>query len=218
MSAVCACGKQYTRRSSLSRHKVQCMYGYYKVPRNKRKIDFEEFHLQKEVHKFQLTTEDRKENSSSSAEEEENQSSVEENQRSDEEKEQANSSDDAEKSHSTSDGEKNDSTSDSNNELEYGEDIYFGEDQVSESDKESTNSNSSDEKEINSNYYPFPNMETALIYLWAHVHPRLSIRKIQGLLDLLHTPGFTISNVPKTTYLLQKHKKHLPLVSTSKCN
>ena len=58
-------------------------------------------------------------------------------------------------------------------------------------------------------------METSLLYLWTHAHPRISKRKIQGLLHILHTPGFSVANVPKTTYHLQKYQKRLPKLETS---
>ena len=87
-------------------------------------------------------------------------------------------------------------------------------DQESDSEERSE-SEHSDKQNEKSTHFPFPNMETALIYLWAHSQPRLSKHKIQALLDVLHTPGFTIENVPKITHHLQKHKQRLPSIQTS---
>ena len=70
-------------------------------------------------------------------------------------------------------------------------------------------------QEQKTNHYPFPNMETGLLYLWAHAHPRISKRKLQGLLDVLLKPGFSLQNAPKTAYYLQKYATALPTLNIS---
>ena len=67
----------------------------------------------------------------------------------------------------------------------------------------------------NSAFFPFANKETALLYFWANSQPRISTRKLQLLLDILHTKNFSIKKVPKSIYLLQKAQNNLPSMPIS---
>ena len=98
------------------------------------------------------------------------------------------------------------------------EEIYYGDEPVSPlfilSD-EGYVEDKENHHEQKANHDPFPNMETGLLYLWAHTHPRISKRKLQVLLDVLLTPGFSLQNVPKTAYYLQKYATALPTLNIS---
>ena len=67
-------------------------------------------------------------------------------------------------------------------------------------------------KELNDGYFPFPNMECALLFTWANLNPRITSRKLKLLLEILHTPGVNIGNLPKTLYFFQQLKKNLPIL------
>ena len=96
------------------------------------------------------------------------------------------------------------------------------EDQIDEENNSSFDSNQSEENNEVANsddgevlddqkatgaYFPFTSKEASLLYLWAFSAPNLSKRKLQNLLTILHTPGFDVSKLPKSTYFFLKQKQ-----------
>ena len=95
--------------------------------------------------------------------------------------------------------------------------IYFEEDLASSisEEEDSESRNISDIVEEKASYFPFTNKETALLYLWANLQPRISTRKLQLLLDVLHTPDFDVRNLPTSTYRMNKVEKKIPILKIS---
>ena len=219
MDFSCACGKQCTRRSLLKRHKWRCVFGIYKIRHNKRKAGRDS------------SLSDSGDTSGQSNEQSDNERVL--NNKTTEKKvahkrDRSISSNDGAASldsiEQSDDGSKNSEEKSQADFLSLHEESDIQSQDICLPDESSSDLQSdqeerseySNENEEKYTHFPFPNMETAMIYLWAHVHPRLSKRKIQALLDVLHAPGFTPANVPKTVYHLQKYKKGLPTLNTSK--
>jgi len=72
------------------------------------------------------------------------------------------------------------------------------------------------DKEGDSGYFPFPNMECALLFTWTNLNPRITSRKLKLLLEILHTPGFNVNNLPKTLHFFQLLQKKLPILQVGK--
>ena len=220
MDFACVCGKEYTRRSSLNRHKVKCAFGYYTYNHSKRKLKTNNF-SDSESSQLQNDDADVEEQKILSKKQpkivDDNDSQFSSNEEASSESSQLESDiDQPQQSESSEESEILFEEALSVEESDGGVEVEEDNSSNGDSDTEhKIESDVSDSEEKKSHHYPFPNMETALIYLWAHVHPRLSKRKIQGLLEVLHTPGFKLANVPKSTHHLQKYKKRLPLIKTS---
>ena len=83
-------------------------------------------------------------------------------------------------------------------------------DSSSQADSQNDSTNGDQESPDLDNFFPFPNIETALLFFWANTTPRISKRKLQQLLDILHFTNFKVQNVPKTVHMLKKYKLQLP--------
>ena len=211
MSFTCACGKGYTRRSSLNRHKGQCPLVLLPIRFRKRKHDTKDLGQNQQQEQQEEESKSNQKSSCSSSIDQLNIS------------DQSDEDESSKHSHSNTEEEAdsdNTEQSDSQEERDQGryleeDELFFGHDPLSPaSDHSIHNESDTDEKE-HASHHPFPNMETALLYLWSQTQPRLSKRKLQGLLDVLRTPGFTLANVPKTAYNLQKYSQSLPILDTS---
>ena len=65
-------------------------------------------------------------------------------------------------------------------------------------------------------YFPFPNLESALLYTWCNLNPRISTRKMKLLLEILHTPEFKVTNLPKSLYFFDHMRSKMPTIQLRK--
>ena len=239
MELRCKCGQTYLNQSSLNRHKKSCVFGLVIIRRGKRKNPE---HLQHEDRVPQGQEEQQEEDLSSideprplnrpvfeekkaaskcnkfaSSESSECISSQSNSDESESESESESGSESESESESKIESEsESDDISEKENDSDIDEDdVYFGEEIAGGNEAPISNLVEDMERKEKKEYFPFPNKETALLYFWAHSNPRISKRKMQGLLYILHTPGFSLASVPKTSYHLQKYKKQLPKIKPS---
>ena len=197
MDYRCACGRVLSSKSSLNRHKLSCSSDALNIivanPNKKQKVERKEENdnAHRQPHQQPRNIRQLQGSDSSDFESEATASGRDD------------SEDETEEASENTAIESQKSSEDS---------IYFGEDKesLSEFEEQSDASSVFSEGGNKGNFFPFQNKETALLYLWAHVHPRISTRKLQCLLDVLHTPGFDVQNLPPSTYLLKKVQKKLP--------
>ena len=160
MSFTCACGKGYTRRSSLHRHKGQCPLVLLPIRFRKRKHDTKD-HGQNQQQKQQ---EEESSNQISSCS-----SSIDQSHISDQSDEDESSKETHSNTEEEADSDNNEQ-SDSQEEREQGryleeDEMFFGHDPLSPaSDHSIHNESDTDEKQEHASHHPFPNMETALLY------------------------------------------------------
>ena len=182
---TCGCNQTFTRNDSLVRHQRTCYFGPLLVNPTKKK-------------RLQLINDDERYISESNFEHDSNNSNIDCDSNSD------NVSDNNSDSDSENNGDSDSDNSDSdNNEINSnGENI--------EEDEELQRSDILHFQKPDNRYFPFPTREASLIYMVANMHPKLSKRKFQKLLQVLHAPGFEIANVPKTVYFFSKIEENLP--------
>ena len=205
----CSCSRQLCNKSSLTRHKLTCSYvcsGQIALKMNakKRKVSDEE-------KGHQLHNNDSEEVSSDAdMSQEQSDSSLCTESEPDREEEEP------ERIPFVSSGSDSDSSSDSSSEGERKVEKHAPDaPKVIENAHghfEESNSDLDRAMENKSEMYPFANMESALLYLWANAQPRISKRKLQGLLDVLHTAQFNVQNLPKSSYFFKQIRASLPKV------